>query len=491
MHVAPRPELVIANNGKPTLRINGVFIHSIDDPDNEALGWARDLFAERALPKDALWIIFGVGLGYHLQALLDCGITDILAFEPDRHVAALWRTNNITLPTGTHVEITDSIAALQDAFQTRHLNAASVQMMAIPAYARLYPRQLTDFHAHLDGYMQEYKTGCRGNRFRSHHVSLATVENIPTMLTCPSIQQLRDLAPYLAAVIVSPGPSLDTTLKELSLCRERFIVLAPAQNLRPLVAAGIRPDLTLVTDATPMDSYLQGCPHDYFRHLVLSADCHPLAAELPAERKFFFYSSPNPLAEKIYALRGENAADLPGHSTEHVAFNLALAIGADPILLLGQIELRRFCEVAAKLSGRPPIDFAALIHDLPMAHATELERVLAGLMQLHAGLKELTCSAAACLELAARCRQALVAGNDVALAELEQQEQTLNELVANHPEIQSVIQESLQAARDQGERQSDDLLSSLELSQILYEIIQDGSSLLQQELEPYIKKGMQ
>ncbi len=492
MHVAPRPELLVANNGKPTLRINGVFIHSIDDPDNEALDWAHGLFAERALPKDALWIIFGVGLGYHLRALLDCGISDILAFEPDRRVATLWRTNNIALPTGTNVEITDSIAALRDKFQTRYPNAASVQMMAIPSYARLYPQRLTDVHNHLDAYMQEYQTGCLADGFRSQSVSLATVENIPAMLACSSIQQLRDLTEYpLAAVIVSPGSYLDATIQELTQCRERFLVLAPAQNLKPLMAAGIRPDLTLVTDATRLDTYFQSYPGDFFRHLVLRTDCHPSAAAVCAERKFFYYALSNPLAAKIYALRGENTVELSGQSAAHVAFNLALAMGADPILLIGQTEPRRFCEVAARLSGRPHIDFAALIKDLPQPHATERERVLAGLAQLHSGLEELTRCAAACLDIAATCRRALAAGDTIALAELDQQEHTLNDLLANHPEINSVIRESLQAARKQGERQSDDLISSLELSQILYEIIHNGSRVLQQALEHYIKKGAQ
>lgn len=491
MHVAPRPELLVANNGKPTLRINGIFIHSIDDPDSEALDWAHGLFAERALPKDALWIIFGVGLGYHLQALLDCGISDILAFEPNRQVATLWRTNNIALPTGTNVEITDSIAALRDAFQTRYPNAASVQMMAIPSYARLYPQRLTDVHNRLDAYMQEYRTGCLADGFRSRSVSLVTIENVPTLLAYPSVQQLHDLTEYpLAAVIVSPGSYLDATIQELTQCRERFLVLAPAQNLKPLTAAGICPDLTLVTDATRIDSCFQDVSGDYFRHLVLRVDCHPSVVTLPAEQKFFYYVPPNPLAEKLYALRGENAVEVPGNSAAHVAFNLALAMGADPILLMGQTEPRRFCEVAARLSDRPPIDFAALIRDLPQPHAAERERVLAGLAQLHSGLEELTRCAAACLEVAATCRRALATGDTTALADLDQQEQMLNELLANHPEINSVIQESLQAAREQGERQSDDLISNLELSQILYEIIENGGGMLQQALEHCLERGV-
>jgi polyribonucleotide nucleotidyltransferase len=145
--------------------------------------------------------------------------------------------------------------------------------------------------------------------------------------------------------------------------------------------------------------------------------------------------------------------------------------------------------VAAKLSGRPRIDFAALIKDFREPHATERERVLAGLTQLHAGLEELTHSAATCLETVKNCRQALAAGDYVALSELDQEEHILKQLLANHPEINSVIQEALRATRAQGEPRADDLSSNLELSQTLYEITHNGSRSLQQALEQSIKKG--
>jgi hypothetical protein len=599
MKVEPRPDLVVANNGKLTLRIDGVFIHSTYNPEKEAQKWAQGLFAERPLPKDALWVIFGVGLGYHIQALLDIGVSEILAFEPEKLVATLWQKENIALPTGANVEITDSISNLRDSFRMRYPSASSVQMMAVPAYARLYPQQLTDIHDRLDAYVQEYKTGYLTYIFRSKSWALATLENIPTMLTCPSVQQLRGLTRGMPTVIVSPGPSLDKTIQDLSRYRDRFLVIAPSQSLKALATADVRPDLVLVTDSARLDYHFQGCPRDFFRHLVLCTDCHPAVVELPAERKFFYYLPPNPLAKKMYALRGEEAAELPpGHSVANVAFNLALAMGADPIILMGQdlafrgtqmycrqgidggqevefspdgqslsmrrfetklklapegqlelyrvrleqpqqvvwvqgqngerlaskpdmramltwferqaealagklrlintseggayirgMEHRRFCDVAAELCERPPIDFAALIQALPQMYTTESERVLNGLRELHHGLQEVTRRAAACLEIASSCRRALMAGDCVALPELEQQEAILKTLLAEHPEINSVIQEALLATRIQDETRADDLSSNLELSESLYQITHNGSSALQQALEQSIKKG--
>jgi 6-hydroxymethylpterin diphosphokinase MptE-like len=489
MQVASRPELLVATSGKPSLRINGILVHSIEDPESEARNWARGLLAERDLPKDALWVVFGVGLGYHLQALRECGIHDILAFEPNRRVATLWRTNNLTLPTGDS-EIAETMEALWDSFRARYPRAGAVQMMALPAYARLYPRQLTDVNDRLNEYMQEYQTGRLSERFRSRGVSLATIENMPSILACQSIQQLRNLLTYpTAAAIIGPGPHLDATVRELTHWRERFLVLAAAQHQELLIATGITPDLTLITDTTRFDSCFQEGSHDFFSNVVLRVDCHPSTAEVCAERKFFYYPPPNPLAQKIYALRGEDAVELEGQSATHVAFNLALAMGADPIVLIGQTEPHRLAEVAAKQDSRPHIEFDALLTDLPEPSAAEQERVLAGLSQLSSELSELTRTAATCFETVGRCRQALAAGEDIALAELDRQEKALNHLLANHPEISSVIHESLKAAREQGERQSDDLISNLELSQILYEIIEDGSGVLREALEHSIERG--
>ena len=49
-------------------------------------------------------------------------------------------------------------------------------------------------------------------------------------------------------MIVGAGPSLDDSLAALARSRDRAVVLAADTALRPLLAAGIRPDIVAAVD---------------------------------------------------------------------------------------------------------------------------------------------------------------------------------------------------------------------------------------------------
>ena len=74
--------LAAAVSGEPTLVADGVLLHSRQDPRAEAARWAATQCAGAADPK-ATAVVFGFGLGYHVEALAARWPARVVIVEPD------------------------------------------------------------------------------------------------------------------------------------------------------------------------------------------------------------------------------------------------------------------------------------------------------------------------------------------------------------------------------------------------------------------------
>ena len=70
----PEVKALTARNGLPSLTIGNAAIHSTYDPLREAESWARGLLEDPEAARETLWIVFGCGLGYQVQALAQGGL---------------------------------------------------------------------------------------------------------------------------------------------------------------------------------------------------------------------------------------------------------------------------------------------------------------------------------------------------------------------------------------------------------------------------------
>ena len=70
-----------SRTGHPTLKVDNYLIHSLYDPVKEAREWVKGQL-DKIRGKECL-CVFGFGLGYHIEALLEETDSDIIVFEPD------------------------------------------------------------------------------------------------------------------------------------------------------------------------------------------------------------------------------------------------------------------------------------------------------------------------------------------------------------------------------------------------------------------------
>ncbi len=137
------------------------------------------------------------------------------------------------------------------------------------------------------------------------------------------------------AVVVAAGPSLDKTAFELGALKNRGIVIAVDTAVRTLLGVGVTPDIVVSLDAK-YENYLhlKGIllPDTLF---VLNPSVHPMIVkEHVGPSVFCGYAEP--LFIWLQKIIGEKGDVRAGGSVATSAFDLAVKMGCDPVILTGQ-----------------------------------------------------------------------------------------------------------------------------------------------------------
>jgi hypothetical protein len=157
--------------------------------------------------------------------------------------------------------------------------------------------------------------------------------NLPAIAHWPSIARLDDAFTGVPMVIVAPGPSLARNVEQLRGLRGRAIITAFSHSLKPVLAAGVTPDLVVTVDPQDVRYHFAGCDLSQ-TCLINAATVHPSLFELPAPR-FLTLSANSAIDDWLFAGTGESAIVPGGGSVATTAFSLALRWRCDPIVFVG------------------------------------------------------------------------------------------------------------------------------------------------------------
>ncbi|MCL6621123.1 MAG: glycosyltransferase [Syntrophobacterales bacterium] len=131
-------ELRPSRQGAPTLVVQGRHLHSAYDPEAEGRAWA----AAQECPPEEPVVVFGLGLGYHILALLERG-ADLWVVEPSAPTARLaLETLDLTpLLAGDRLRVEDDYGALP----------RPAQLLAHTPTRRLFPEKFQRLADYLAG----------------------------------------------------------------------------------------------------------------------------------------------------------------------------------------------------------------------------------------------------------------------------------------------------------------------------------------------------
>jgi hypothetical protein len=165
---------------------------------------------------------------------------------------------------------------------------------------------------------------------------LQGIEALPEVAAHPSIAALDRAFVKRPCFIVSPGPSLERNVALLRGVKGRAVVMTCTHALSVLQAYGVSPDLVVVADAgADLLRHYGGVDTSAVEAMVIGAACVREHWSKPARRRFAFASN-GELDQWAFEPFGEDAGLRTGGSVACSELSLALRMGCDPIVFVGQ-----------------------------------------------------------------------------------------------------------------------------------------------------------
>ena len=317
--------------------VNWVSVHSARDPRGEARRWL-----DRDLPSGAgsHVVVVGAGLGYVVEALLDRStVVRVLVLEPEpglipgflarRDWTGAIESGRLLIVPGPDFQQRMSVWRILTPLPS------AMPILVHPAIARARPGAVAAAREVVKAAARGAASNARaGDRF-APSILINTLNNLPALAREAPVSSLAGEARGRAAVVVGAGPSLTANIEALRLVRERVVLVAAGTSLKPLVAAGLPPDLVVAVD-----------PGEFTHHQFagLSADATWLVAEASVDPRII-----DSHAGRTFLFRVGSAAPWPWLMAHGVdpgrlrawgsvitsAFDLVVTMGCDPVVLIG------------------------------------------------------------------------------------------------------------------------------------------------------------
>lgn len=339
--------------GLPTLKVSTgdgeYYLHSNGHPVKEAFYWAREhkvpaagrlgYLSDREYDKDGRmlsstdfqYIIYGMGLGYHVKALAQAEpYTFIRVFESDINVLQLLcayadmayfvKNKNIEVvydpqfhklnealslmgedgENGKFLVHRPSLCVIKSPYMKQKIENYFIQYSSIS-------NQLVHLNGNFEGNLMVYDAPADelGNDFEG-----------------------KDL------IVVAAGPSLDKNFKKLHDVRKDSIILATSTVFHKLMDEGIRPDYMIVTDANPRVIYhIRDYDCQDVPVILLSTACRAFGERYGGKKYLMLQRGYKP-AENMAKKTGRILFETGG-SVSTAALDLGLRLSCRRIIFIG------------------------------------------------------------------------------------------------------------------------------------------------------------
>lgn len=300
------------------------YLHSNYMVKKEASLLAHDLFQ---LDKTH-YVIYGLGLGYHIEALatIDSGVS-IEVYESDLNIIKLaFSFNDLS-----NILINENIKIVYDPkfykFKNSMNNMSGDKELLIHGPSL---RNISDdtMREKLEDYFLQYysvknQLGQLNSNFREN------IKNYDDV-----VDSLKDKFRGKNLYIVAAGPSLDQNYQQLKEVKEDGIILATGTVFRKLINAGIEPDYLIVSDANErVYNQIRDLEHLLVPMIYLSTAYRGFAKNYQGKKYIAFQNEYTP-AEEIANKNGYHLYQTGG-SVSTTALDIGIALECKRIIFLG------------------------------------------------------------------------------------------------------------------------------------------------------------
>ncbi|QQE78253.1 motility associated factor glycosyltransferase family protein [Alicyclobacillus sp. SO9] len=353
-------ETVLGERGWPVavMRRDDAVIHtnSLVDPWEEGKQWAQTLDYKDVMVS----FIYGCGFGYPLIEYYrrKKPYTETIIFEENTHLfyAMLTRIDMTPLLKDPSVHFVIGTSNQMKAMLNSVITSEFLLRATKPAafFTWLAHRNEKATYLALHEWLWntlELHLSSVGNSVHDTLVGMYnTLDNVNAILHSPKLDSLKNSFAGKPAFIVSNGPSLDKNIELLHEAVGKSLIFTAESALQPCLRRGIVPDAICVTERTP------NVYHIHFEHqeippqlvmvgLTLMDPRIPASFKGPWVPVFRNSESTGKWIQNAISENPSGEAPKPGHepsglhgggSSAHLAFEFALWVGANPIVLIGQ-----------------------------------------------------------------------------------------------------------------------------------------------------------
>lgn len=331
-------ELIKTKSKKYSAKVfkNGksIFLHSAYDPEKEANALISEIKKETEKDLDLVFI-FGIGAGYLINAFKKLNI-NIAVIEPSIKFFNLLIDNfkldkiledNITFFIGG-----DDIEDIEKFISIA--NTKKVKFFITRSYATLFNEEALFYQQKVlsivDKKIININTISRFDKLWAYNIA----SNVAKISTHYGVNKFFDKYKNIPAVIVSAGPSLEKNIRKLKETKNKALIIAVDTAMKPLFSHNISPHFIITIDPQKKNS-------KYFRNVNFKESV--LIAESSVDKEaidsfngaIYFINSIFPLAKYFMEELGDRGDITTGGSVSTAAYDFAIRIGANPIIMVG------------------------------------------------------------------------------------------------------------------------------------------------------------
>ena len=299
--------------------------------------------------KDAVYIVYGLGLGYHIKSLKEkiSRKSLIVVIEKNMDIVSTYMHTrdfseiagkNIVFLFGNDEKIITGFS--ENVFSINVLPTfVNVTNVILPSYFSIYGNWINTMQNKIMDTVR-HAFFMLGNDMEDTIIGIQNnLENIDEILKSPSIREFKDSYKNVPLFIVSAGPSLDKNICELKNAQGKSLIIATDAVLSTLKKHGITPDGVVSIERVlltyekfykdkeiPRETVFIGPP--VVRPEVFEA--------LKDNKKLVCLKQGERVNEWINEIMGDERTLPMGTSCAHIAFSFGRYVGANPIVFVGQ-----------------------------------------------------------------------------------------------------------------------------------------------------------
>jgi len=313
------------------------------NPNALAEKWTEK-FAE--LPRTSFVIMFGLGDGRFLREVCKKIGKEVRVFVYEPSL-------KIFIKCLEEVDLTEIIKSHEISFgidnnisfdEIKEILARNIHMdnleflrwYVLPGYFQLYPGESKQFLELVRGWGDKLLT-FHGTKVFFANVAMGTLlYNAMYLPDCRMTTQLVDVIPRnLPAIVVAAGPSLNKNISELKKAKGKAFIIAADTAVKPLMKAGIVPDMYTVVDAVKPVELVQYPGAERIPLLTSVISSQAVLAHQTGLK--FFFNEGFEFINKPFDDLGIPFDEMSmGGSVATASFALSYMIGLNTIILVGQ-----------------------------------------------------------------------------------------------------------------------------------------------------------